>query len=50
MEQNVIQIYGRKTINVYVTVKSIIYVKKILFGILVHVFVKMAKIFSKHYG
>ena len=32
MEQNVIQINGGKTINVDVSVKSIKYVKKIMFG------------------
>ena len=36
MEQNVIQINGRITINVDVSVKNIIYVKKIIFGILLH--------------
>ena len=36
MEQDVIQINGRITINVDVSVKNIIYVKKIIFGILLH--------------
>ena len=40
---NVIQINGGITINVDVSVKNI-YVKKIIFGILVHVFVKMENI------
>ena len=42
MEQNIIQISGRKT-NVDVSVKNIIHVKK-MFGSLVHVFVKMQNI------
>ena len=37
IEQNVIQINGRKAINVNVSVEIIIYVKKIMFGILSHV-------------
>ena len=44
MEENVIQINGRITINVDVSVKNIIYVKKIIFGILLHVVVKMKNI------
>ena len=32
MEQNVIQINGRTMMNVDVSLKSIIYVKKIIFG------------------
>ena len=40
MEQNIIQINGGITINVSVNLKNI-YVKKIMFGIPVHVFVKM---------
>ena len=44
MEQNVIQINIGITINVDVSVKSNIYVKKIMFEILVHVFVKMENI------
>ena len=46
MEQNVIQIDCGITINVDMTVKKFMYVKKIMFGILLHVIVK---IFSKHY-
>ena len=42
--QNQRQINGVMMINVDVSVKNIIYVKKNMFGILVHVFVKMAKI------
>ena len=37
MEQNVIQIDGGITTNVDVSVKNVIYVKKIMFRILVHV-------------
>ena len=44
MEQNVIQINDGITINVHVSVKNIIYVPKNMFGILVHVFVKMENI------
>ena len=44
MEQNVIQINGRITISVNVSVKKIMYVKKIMFGILLHVIVKMENI------
>ena len=48
MKENVIQINGGTRINVDVSVKNIIYVKRIIFGILVHVFVKW-KVFSKYY-
>ena len=41
---------GGITINVDVSVKSIIYVKKMMFGIRLLVFVKMENIFSKYYG
>ena len=44
MKENVIQINGAITINVNVSVKIIIYVKKMIFGILVTVFVKMKNI------
>ena len=44
MEENVIQINGGITINVEVNVKNVIYVKKIIFGILLHVVVKMENI------
>ena len=44
MEQNVIQINGGTMINVDVSVRNIIYVKKNMFGILVHVTVKMENI------
>ena len=44
MEKNVIQINSGITINVDVSVIDIIYVKKIIFGILLHVAVKMENI------
>ena len=44
MGQNVVQTNGGITINVYVSVKSIVYVKKIMYGILLHVIVKMENI------
>ena len=44
MEQNVSQINDGITINVDVNVKNTIYVKKIMFGILLHVVVKMGNI------
>ena len=44
MEQKLIQIHGGITINIDVTVKNIIYVKKNMFKILVHVFMKMENI------
>ena len=46
-EKNVIQINGGIIINADVSVKSTIYVKKIIFGILLQVVVK---IFNKYYG
>ena len=44
MGKNVIQINVRITINVDVSVKKLMYVKQIMFGILVKVFVKMENI------
>ena len=44
MEENLIQINGGITINVDVSVKNIIYVRKIIFGILLHVVAKMENI------
>ena len=41
MQQNVSQIKGGIAINVDVSVKRFIYVKKNMFGILVNVFVKI---------
>ena len=43
MEENVIQINGGITINVNVSVKNM-YVKKIMFGILLHAVVKMENV------
>ena len=44
MEENVIQINGGIMINVNVSIKSIMYVNKIMFGILFHVVMKMEHI------
>ena len=44
MEENLIQVNGRITINVNVSVKNVMYGKKIIFGILLNVFVKMENI------
>ena len=44
MEQNVSQINGGITTSIYVSVKELMYVKKIMFGILLHVTVKMENI------
>ena len=44
VEQNVIQISGEITINVDVSIKNIMYVKKIMFGILLNVIVRMENI------
>ena len=44
MEENVIQINRGITINVNVSVKNFMFVKKIMFGILLHVAVKMENI------
>ena len=41
MVENVIQIKSGIMINVDVSVKDIIYVKKIIFGILLHVIAKL---------
>ena len=41
MEKNVIKVNGRTMIKVNVSVKKIMYMKKIMFGILLNVFVKM---------
>ena len=37
MKENVIQVNGGIMINVNVNVKTVMYVKKIMFGILIHV-------------
>ena len=39
--ENLIQINGRVTINLDVSVKKVMYVKKIIFGILLHVVVNI---------
>ena len=44
MEQNVSQMNGVIRINVDVSVKKFMYVKKIMFSILVNVFLKMGNI------
>ena len=44
IKENVIQINGGIMINVNVSVKNVNYVKKIMFGILLHVFIKMENI------
>ena len=43
MEGNVIQINGGTTLNVDVSVNNVIYVKNIVFGILLYVVVKIEK-------
>ena len=44
MEENVTQINGGIRINVDVSVKDVMYVKKIIFGILLHVVMKTENI------
>ena len=44
MKESVIQIYDGMTIKVDVSVKIIIYVKKIIFRVLLHVLAKMENI------
>ena len=44
MKKDVIQINGRITINVNVSVKNMMFVKKIIFEILPHAIVKMENI------
>ena len=46
MEENVIQINGGIMINVHVSVKNVMYAKKIMFGIHLHVIVKMENIWQ----
>ena len=46
MEQNVIQINGEININVDVSVKKVNYMTKIMFGILLHVILKMKNIWQ----
>ena len=51
-EQNVIQINSAIMINANVSVRNVMHVKKIMFGILLHVVAKTEnlKIFSKYNG
>ena len=49
MEKNAIQINCGITITVEISVKNVMYVKMVIFGILLHVVVKK-NIFSKYYG
>ena len=44
MEENVIQINSGTTINVVVSVENVMYMKKIIFGILLHVAMKMENV------
>ena len=44
MEENAIQINGGKIINVDMSVKNVMYVKKIMFKILLHAVAKMVNI------
>ena len=44
MKENVIQIKGGIMINLDVSLKNIMFVKKNVFGILIHVIVKMENI------
>ena len=44
MKEIVIQINGGTMINVDVSVKNVIYVKRIMFGILLHLIVEMENI------
>ena len=46
MVESVIQIKNEITINVHVSAKNIILVKKIIFGILLHVVAKMVNIWQ----
>ena len=46
MVENVIQIKSGITINVDVSVKNIIYVKKVIFGIILFVVAKMVNIWQ----
>ena len=46
MEENVIKINGGIMITVDVSVKNVMYMKKIMFGIMLHVVVKMGNIWQ----
>ena len=45
-EKNVIHINGGTSVNVDVIIKNVVYLKKIILGILVHVVVKMENIWQ----
>ena len=44
VEENIIQVKSSKTMNVDVNIKTIIYVKNTIFGILIHVVVKIESV------
>ena len=44
VEENIIQVKSGKTMNVDVNIKTIIYVKNTIFGILIHVVVKIESV------
>ena len=44
VEENIIQVKSSKTMNVDVNIKTIIYVKNTIFGILTHVVVKIESV------
>ena len=44
VEENIIQVKSGKTMNVDVNIKTIIYVKNTIFGILIHVVVKIKSV------
>ena len=46
MEEILIKINGGRMINVNVSVKNVMYVEKIMFGILIHVIVKIENIYQ----
>ena len=46
VEENIIQVKSGKTMNVDVNMKTIIYVKNTIFGILIHVVVKIESFYQ----
>ena len=46
MEENIIQVKSGKTMNVDVNMKTIIYMKNTIFGILIHVVVKIESFYQ----
>ena len=46
MEEILIKINGGRMTNVNVSVKNVMYVEKIMFGILIHVIVKIENIYQ----